>query len=103
MYILSITTGLNWAWVFIRSNEPRTRFGNGKCSRCPGWNCAGPIHPSKVAGPLRFLLPPFGFCFFNACRIVYVMEEHEPFERYGFAYGTLPQHGAIGEERFTVE
>jgi uncharacterized protein (UPF0548 family) len=39
----------------------------------------------------------------NACRIVYVVEEHETAEKYGFAYGTLPQHREIGEERFTVE
>ena len=39
----------------------------------------------------------------NACRIVYVIEEEDPFEKYGFAYGTLAEHGEIGEERFTVE
>lgn len=39
----------------------------------------------------------------NACRIVYVIEEHRSSPRYGFAYGTLPDHGEIGEERFTVE
>jgi uncharacterized protein (UPF0548 family) len=39
----------------------------------------------------------------NACRIVYVVEEHGAVERFGFAYGTLAEHGAIGEERFTVE
>jgi len=44
-----------------------------------------------------------GFWSMNACRIVYVVEEHGSPERYGFAYGTLPDHGEIGEERFTVE
>jgi uncharacterized protein (UPF0548 family) len=44
-----------------------------------------------------------GFWSMNACRIVYVIEEHGSPERYGFAYGTLPGHGEIGEERFTVE
>ena len=39
----------------------------------------------------------------NACRIVSVIEERGTLERYGFAYGTLPQHGEFGEERFTVE
>ena len=39
----------------------------------------------------------------NACRIVYVMEDHGSPERYGFAYGTLPDHAEMGEERFTVE
>ncbi len=39
----------------------------------------------------------------NACRIVYVIDEGGSSQRYGFAYGTLPDHAAIGEERFTVE
>jgi uncharacterized protein (UPF0548 family) len=33
----------------------------------------------------------------NACRIVYVVDEQEPVARYGFAYGTLPDHIAAGE------
>src|ERR1700677_393327 len=36
-------------------------------------------------------------------RIVYVVEDDAAPERYGFAYGTLPDHAEIGEERFTVE
>ena len=39
----------------------------------------------------------------NACRIVYVIDEQGSSERYGFAYGTLPDHMERGEERFTVE
>jgi uncharacterized protein (UPF0548 family) len=35
-----------------------------------------------------------------ACRVVYVVDEPD---RRGFAYGTLPQHPAIGEELFLVE
>jgi len=40
---------------------------------------------------------------FNACRIVYVVDEAAPAARYGFAYGTLPDHVATGEERFLIE
>ena len=36
----------------------------------------------------------------NACRIVYTLDESE---RFGFGYGTLPDHVEIGEERFLVE
>jgi uncharacterized protein (UPF0548 family) len=36
----------------------------------------------------------------NACRVVYVIDEAE---RYGFAYGTLPDHIERGEERFLIE
>jgi len=39
----------------------------------------------------------------NACRIVYAIDEQGPLDRFGFAYGTLPDHGESGEERFTVE
>ena len=39
----------------------------------------------------------------NACRVVYVIEEDEPVQKYGFAYGTLPDHAERGEERFMVE
>ena len=49
------------------------------------------------------LLSHLGFWSLNACRIVYVIEEHGALEKYGFAYGTLPDHGEFGEERFTVE
>lgn len=39
----------------------------------------------------------------NACRIVYVIDEQTDAQRYGFAYGTLPDHMETGEERFVVE
>jgi uncharacterized protein (UPF0548 family) len=42
----------------------------------------------------------FGTWSLNATRIVYVVNERE---RFGFAYGTLPDHVECGEERFTVE
>ena len=45
----------------------------------------------------------FGHWWLNACRIVYVVDEEGPVTRFGFAYGTLPQHAESGEERFTVE
>ncbi len=39
----------------------------------------------------------------NACRVIYVLEEDGPVHRWGFAFGTLPDHLEQGEERFTVE
>jgi uncharacterized protein (UPF0548 family) len=39
----------------------------------------------------------------NACKIVYVVDERSSSEKFGFAYGTLTDHGERGEERFTVE
>ena len=40
----------------------------------------------------------------NVVRIVYLVDETTPaYKRFGFAYGTLPQHVCRGEERFQVE
>ena len=39
----------------------------------------------------------------NASRIVYVVDDPGPIHRFGFAYGTLPDHIETGEERFLVE
>lgn len=42
----------------------------------------------------------FGTWSLNATRVVYVIDEPR---RFGFAYGTLPDHVECGEERFLVE
>jgi uncharacterized protein (UPF0548 family) len=39
----------------------------------------------------------------SACRIVYRIDDDGPTKRFGFAYGTLPDHPESGEERFMVE
>ncbi|MDF1744833.1 MAG: DUF1990 domain-containing protein [Gimesia sp.] len=56
--------------------------------------------PDQTVGVLAHAL---GLWVLNACRIVYVMEETEPVQRFTFAYGTLPEHAESGEERFQVE
>ncbi|HXM99517.1 MAG TPA: DUF1990 domain-containing protein [Candidatus Dormibacteraeota bacterium] len=62
-----------------------------------------PDVPIEAGATVAVAVSHLGFWSLNACRVVYVIEEHGKLERYGFAYGTLPQHGEIGEERFTVE
>jgi uncharacterized protein (UPF0548 family) len=42
----------------------------------------------------------FGTWSLSAARVVYVIDEPR---RFGFAYGTLPDHVECGEERFTIE
>lgn len=59
-----------------------------------------PETPIEVGATVAVLISHFGFWSLNACRIVYLIEEPN---KYGFAYGTLPDHGEIGEERFSVE
>lgn len=69
----------------------------------PWMNLCWPNTPIQAGATVAVLVSHLGFWSLNACRVVYVIEERGTCERYGFAYGTLPQHGEIGEERFTVE
>ena len=62
-----------------------------------------PDTPIRERATVGVLISHFGFWSLNACRIAYVMEEHGARERFGFAYGTLEEHGERGEERFSVE
>lgn len=39
----------------------------------------------------------------SAARVVYMVEEEGQIRRFGFAYGTLPDHVERGEERFLIE
>jgi uncharacterized protein (UPF0548 family) len=69
-----------------------------------GWVEAWPPEtPIKVGQVVAVVARLFGLWWLNACRIVYVVNEEGPVKRYGFAYGTLPEHAESGEERFTVE
>jgi uncharacterized protein (UPF0548 family) len=56
-----------------------------------------PIEPGKVVAVLGRACCLWTL---NACRIVYVVDEPR---RFGYAYGTLPDHIESGEERFMVE
>lgn len=69
-----------------------------------GW-----LEPCRPEAPLRagetvgILARSAGLWWFNACRIVYVVNDDVPVRRFGFAYGTLPLHAGSGEERFLLE
>jgi uncharacterized protein (UPF0548 family) len=56
-----------------------------------------------VGATVALVAASFGLWTLSVCRIVYLIEETGPTQRYGFAYGTLPEHVARGEERFQVE
>jgi uncharacterized protein (UPF0548 family) len=69
-----------------------------------GWVEAWPpTNPIKVGQVVAVIARLFGLYWLNACRIVYIVDEEGPVKRYGFAYGTLPEHAESGEERFTVD
>jgi uncharacterized protein (UPF0548 family) len=64
------------------------------------WPPDAPVQVGQVVAVIARLC---GLWSLNACRIVYVVDEDGPVRRFGFAYGTLPDHAESGEERFTVE
>ncbi len=62
---------------------------------------ASTLRPGIVAA---VLIRHYGFWSLNACRVIDLIDEQrDGIDRFGFAYGTLKEHGEEGEERFTVE
>ena len=59
--------------------------------------------PIEVGATVGVMVQQLGIWSLNACRIIYILEENGSTERFGFGYGTLPDHGLCGEERFVVE
>jgi uncharacterized protein (UPF0548 family) len=74
-----------------------------KMFEMPWMDLCWPEVPIKTGATVAVLVSHLGFWSVNACRIAYVIEDRGTIEKYGFAYGTLKEHGEIGEERFTVE
>jgi uncharacterized protein (UPF0548 family) len=69
-----------------------------------GWVEAAPADtPIRTGAVVAVLARVLGLWWLNACRIVYVVDEPGPACRFGFAYGTLPDHAESGEERFLIE
>jgi uncharacterized protein (UPF0548 family) len=70
-----------------------------------GWVTVVPSgQPLEVGTIVAVQAKVFGLWWLNAARIVYVVDEQrEQRVRYGFAYGTLPDHVERGEERFMIE
>ena len=62
-----------------------------------------PESPIQTGVHVAVVARTFGLWWLNAARVVYVVDELGPIRRFGFAYGTLPDHAESGEERFTVE
>jgi uncharacterized protein (UPF0548 family) len=72
-----------------------------------GWTSVYPVGaPTAPGTDVAVVVRHFGFWSINACRVLYELDEDDGasgVRRVGFAYGTLPGHVEIGEERFTVE
>ena len=86
--------------VFVRAKEVLGRWGQFDLGWVEAWSPETPIQAGEVVAVLS---RQFGLWWLSACRLVYVVDEAAPVARFGFAYGTLPDHAGAGEERFLVE
>ena len=64
------------------------------------WPATTPIRQGEV---VALVARSIGLWWLNACRIVYLIDEELEEKKFGFAYGTLPDHAGAGEERFLIE
>ncbi len=64
------------------------------------WPANAPLRKGQV---VALLAQSIGLWWLNPCRIVYLIDEDLREKKFGFAYGTLPDHACSGEERFLVE
>lgn len=86
--------------AFLAATEALQRWRQFKLS----WLDAGPAETQIRAGEVVAILARIGILWsLNACRIVSVIDEAGTVDRFGFAYGTLPGHAEMGEERFLIE
>ncbi len=90
----------NGEHIFLRAKAGLARWNHFAL----GWVEASPVDtPIKPGEVVAVLAHTCGLWFLSACRIVSVVDEVGPIHRFGFAYGTLPEHVESGEERFVVE
>ena len=69
-----------------------------------GWVTIVPTGaPLEVDSTVAVKAKAFGSWSLSAARVVYLVDDDGPVRRFGFAYGTLPDHVESGEERFTIE
>lgn len=69
-----------------------------------GWlQLCWPDAPIEIGTTVAVLADLRCFWSLNACRIARVFDEDGDVRRYGFAYGTLPEHVERGQESFIVE
>ena len=86
--------------TFMRANDALSKWRHFEL----GWASVVPHgSPLQTGTTVAVQAHMFGFWSLNACRIVYTINEDGPVKRFGFAYGTLPDHAECGEERFMIE
>jgi uncharacterized protein (UPF0548 family) len=88
------------AAIFERATNALRRW---QMFQMPWIKLCWPSTPIEVGATVGVSVSHLGFWSLNACRVVYVLENHGSCERFGFAYGMLAGQAEIGEERFSVE
>jgi uncharacterized protein (UPF0548 family) len=69
-----------------------------------GWvDLCWPDAAIETGSVVAVLAHHLGFWSLNACKIVRVIDEDRNPRRYGFVYGTLPDHAERGQEQFAIE
>lgn len=86
--------------VFLAAKDALRRWDQ---FRIDGLELRAPETPIKTGEVVAIIARTCGVWWLNACRIVYTIDERGPVQRFGFAYGTLPDHAEAGEERFLIE
>lgn len=88
--------------AFSRAAAAITRWAMFDIARVTLCWPSAPIAAGQIVG---VLVPLYGLWSLNPCRIVYTIDidSHADVRRFGFAYGTIGDHMAMGEERFSVE
>ena len=86
--------------TFMRASDALSKWRHFEL----GWASVMPHgSPLETGTTVAVQAQTLGFWTLNACRIVYTINEDGPVKRFGFAYGTLPDHAERGEERFMIE
>jgi uncharacterized protein (UPF0548 family) len=86
--------------AFERARAALGRWDQFRLGWMEAWSPEAPIQAGAVVAVFARM---FGLWWLNAGRVVYGVDETGPIRRFGFAYGTLPDHAETGEERFLVE
>ena len=86
--------------IFMAARAGLQRWDQFHLGWLEAWSPETPIRTGEV---VAVVVRAIGLWWLNACRIAYVVDESGPIEKFGFAYGTLPDHAESGEERFVVE
>ena len=103
------------SWLLTRPSMDETivALGSGAIQRAKaalrewtqfdlGWVELYPRHAStEVGSVVAVLIHHFGFWSLNVCRVVYGIG-NDAAHGFGYAYGTLSNHGGCGEELFKV-